>query len=301
MSEEEYLENRERIPVHSRDTWWRLRSKGHSDQIGCFIACRRRYLILNGARSDYFEDVRPTIRLAAELSKIPTCGKIRLLGHTWTAIDEDGHLLLCDENVEPNNEQVRYHLDYTDMNYEDPEECFERSDIRRWLECWYREQIKKYKKIQKKTEPEDTPADDTKDRILIAPKVYYYPKSKKIAGENPDDEAHSYSVSGKARQRFVKILTEAKEPMPQKEILERMKKKKTADSSGDDNYDINVSCVVNEMRKAMIDKGLERMTSKGTKGHKATYNTLRNDGSGYYFPSVIEAAEYDEETDEEVD
>ena len=318
LNMEQYLDavKEDSLPNYANDRWWFLRSKGISD--GYIVSATSRSLNSSGNRADNYADIRPAIQLQTPCVSIPVRGKVKLFGYTFTAISD--HLLLCDENVVPNNEQMRFHKNYHELTG-DSDECYEKSDIRHWLEDeWFEKNLRKMREAdaqkmeavnrdsstqQKSSEKEEFSSvsditdatilqekkqairkkDSNAERVEIAEGIYYYKKLYVIAREDPEDKDHSFSVSEGQRRQFINALVEANGSPLSLTALQ------IAMGPGYKDYSPQqlsrmVSAIRQEMCKKELESVLEYYPIKGGIMRAKAYSTLRLDGKkcGYYFP-----------------
>lgn len=125
----------EALPVDIRkcyEYWW-LRSPGHYYNEAAFVFGEYGDVDRLGYSVDEELDVRPALRVNLKSTNLQIGDKVAVFGYVWTVITEN--LILCDDIVgESPFRKDRY---ASDANK------YEASDIKKWLEQWYADQVAK--------------------------------------------------------------------------------------------------------------------------------------------------------------
>lgn len=122
LSEEQYRAARDIIPAVN-DEWWLRSPSPYCTQYGKIVKDGQ----VESLDVNYFAGVRPALDVGDTEAAGMTIGtKIRLAGHTWTAISQNH--ILCDDIV--GWSCFRDNWMATDANK------FEQSDVKRWLQKW---------------------------------------------------------------------------------------------------------------------------------------------------------------------
>lgn len=132
LSKEEYKTYRDRIPKTS-ESWW-LRSPGRDDILAACVYGGAGGVYASGVRVDYTLGVRPALKIGGlSSSEIEIGDRFRWSGYTWTIISDK--LAQCEDII--GNYPFRKDWRAEDAN------VYESSDIKKFVEDWFEEQIKK--------------------------------------------------------------------------------------------------------------------------------------------------------------
>lgn len=124
------IEEAEEVPENIRDCgydWW-LRSPGYS---GILAACVYGGHVYNFNVKLEF-GVRPALKFNPSSANLQIGDSIKMFGYNWTIITDN--LMLCDDIVG----KTVFREDWEAKDAND----YEASDIKKWLENWYAEQLK---------------------------------------------------------------------------------------------------------------------------------------------------------------
>ena len=129
LSIDEYEACKNTVP--SVDGWWWLRSPGYYSNSAASVD-RGGGVDDDGNYVDYDHyAVRPA--LVYESNYLQFEDKVKILNYTWTVISKN--ILLCDDIV-------GYTCFREDWRVDDAND-YEKSDIKKWLENWWKERVKK--------------------------------------------------------------------------------------------------------------------------------------------------------------
>ena len=116
------------------DDWW-LRSPGNSDDKAAVVRGLDDCVDQDGCSVDDEYGVRPALRVHPFHSNpygVRIGDTIRLFGYKWTVISDT--LLLCNDLVDD--------IPFRKNGKAEDTNDYEKSDIKKWLENWYKEQSK---------------------------------------------------------------------------------------------------------------------------------------------------------------
>lgn len=127
------LEEAEKVPQNIRafkEQWW-LCSSGFIDRNAACVYGEYGYVSVGGIDVEREIGVRPALKFNLESTNLQIGSKIKVFGYNWTVISDK--LILCDDIVGKSAFREDCEADYANE--------YESSDVKKWLENWYAEQI----------------------------------------------------------------------------------------------------------------------------------------------------------------